>query len=183
MRTRILRVTQPPSCTEAELGWILSEAALCSGAGVLRGGTVLCTRLSFQRKRSQFILTLPPLSPDDTEQQNRLRVSRGGPVPRLPPPPPSRGFVGISFASSPRGLMGFSGCTCSNCPNTPVRVLERGEHRGLERWMMCSWLVLSPPPPCTSQDLRVWLRGEDPTGEPCGHHLFLLGEEKPRQEA
>lgn len=181
MRTRILRVTQPPSCTEVELRWILSEAGLCSGAGVLRGGTVLCTRLSFQRKRSQSFSR--SLRSAQMTQNDRTGSESAEEVVCPPPPPPSRGFVGISFASSPRGLMGFSGCTCSSCPNPLVRVLERGEHRGLERWMMCSWLVLSPPPPRTSQGLRVWLRREDPTGEPCGHHLFLLGEEKPRQEA
>lgn len=85
-----------------------------------------------------------------------------------PQPPPqslgsSQGLVGISFAAEgPTKLIGFSGC-----PQVPVRVLQRRDKdRGLERWVMCSWLVLCPPPPWTSQDLRVWLREEDPPGEP-----------------
>lgn len=41
--------------------------------------------------------------------------------------------MGLSFASCPRDLLGFSGCTCSSCPNPPGRVFgERGEHRGMD---------------------------------------------------
>lgn len=119
--------------------------------GVLRGGTdastVLCLWPNSQRQRSRLISTLPPPTPGGTEQaQSPQRRSCPLPRPLSWALGSSGGFADIFFASGPRELIGFSDCTCLGYHNTGRVWEKRDKDRGLERWVMCSCLVLSPLP-------------------------------------
>lgn len=156
------------------LGWdgCGMRPGLCP-RGVLGGGTdastVLCMWLSSQRQRSQFIPTLPPPTPDGAEPaQGQRRRSHPLPRPLSQALVCSGGFAGsfFFFCLRPQRADRSFWLHLLRLPQHWRAWEKRNKDRGLERWVMCSWLVLSPPPPRASQDLRVWMREEDPTGEP-----------------
>lgn len=114
------------------LGWIQRRPGLCPGEGVLRGGTDRCQNTSVPlAKLPEAKITIhshcTSTQPRWCGAGSELAKEALSP-PRPPEPVPglhSR-VLGISFASGPRELIGFSGCTCSRCPASQ-RVLERSD--------------------------------------------------------